>query len=91
MKEAERLFCELERSLKEIYLHEDELLKRTEKCILISEKYLEKLKGHTEISPFQNQEEEISFFKCIKPRFAAKLMYKVYLYNLKYKWPPRSV
>lgn len=60
---------------------------KNRKCILVSEEYLEKLRTLGDAAPFQNQEEGIFFFKYVKPKFAARLMYNVYLYNFEYKRP----
>lgn len=87
LEEVERLYADLELKLKEVAAHEEKLIKRTEKCVQVSENYLAKLQELASGETFKNQAEEIQFFKHVKPKFASKLFYNIYLFNLEYKRP----
>jgi hypothetical protein len=85
LPETERLFSELNDELKMIDVEEIDLLKRTEKSIMVCEDYLSRLRNVIEKSPFKNTADEIYFFKHIKPKFASLLLYNIYLFNLEYR------
>lgn len=87
LTEWEKLYAELEQTLNETSLQEEKLIKRTEKCVQVCEEYLVRLEKLVFRNEFKSQEEEIRFFKHIKPKFAAKLFYHIYLFNLDYKRP----
>lgn len=83
----ESLYEEMEAKLKDVFLQEERFLPRTQRCILITEEYLEKLRDCCLGQKFGSQQEEIHFFKTVKPKFTSKLMYNIYLYNLEYRRP----
>jgi hypothetical protein len=81
------LYSELEAKLRDVYLEEDKFVQRTEKCIKICEDYIDKLRALIVSNGFTSEAEEIDFFKCVKPKFASKLMYNIFLFNLEYRRP----
>ncbi|AIG30305.1 tetracycline regulation of excision, RteC [Flavobacterium psychrophilum] len=75
------LLSDLNEQLNFIDLEIDDTLKRCEKAIEIIIKSIQKLKILFLKENFKNQEQEIDFFKNIKPKFTSKLVY----YNIVYK------
>lgn len=61
---------------------EESVLYKAEKCIHLTKAAMEKLREHIRQFTFESVEEEIHFFKEIKPRFYSKLIYylKVFLH-----------
>ncbi len=48
---------------------------------------LDKLKAYLEGHPFKDQEEEIDFFKCSKPRFISEQLYALEMFNIETNRP----
>lgn len=80
------LLTDLNEQLNFIDLEIDDTLKRCEKAIEIIIKSVQKLKTLFIKENFKNQEQEIDFFKNIKPKFTSKLVY----YNIVYKIETRN-
>mgnify|MGYP000628028267 FL=1 len=68
----------------------DEVLHKAEECIKITKQSLEQLRGFVFTNTFKNKEEEIDFFKHIKPQVYSKLIYYVKLFNIESKRPRSS-
>lgn len=76
----EELYQSLEREL--AHIRKDNQIKYADQAVRICDKYLEQLRQMVLKTGFESTEEEINFFKKIKPKFLAKLLYHVWLYNL---------
>jgi Mg2+ and Co2+ transporter CorA len=77
--------CQLYRQLEDELAHlpHDNIVKRTALAIQLCEKYMEEIRLHVMEHPFRSQQEEITFFKEIKPKFLAQLLYYVWLNNVR--------
>lgn len=76
-----KLLSDLNEQLNFVDLEIDDAIKRCEKAIEIIIKSVQKLKILFLKENFKNQEQEIYFFKNVKPKFTSKLVY----YNIVYK------
>ncbi|WP_163407904.1 RteC domain-containing protein [Flavobacterium ajazii] len=81
------LFSDLNEQLNFIDLEIDDTIKRCEKAIEITIKSVKKLKTLFLKEKIKNQEQEIDFFKNIKPKFTAKLIYYNIIYKIETKKP----
>ncbi|WP_428329664.1 RteC domain-containing protein [Mucilaginibacter sp.] len=78
---AERLFSALENQLNETSLNEQSLTEQYRASIILCKKAMSKLKRYVSSYAFQNKEEEIHFFKTVKPQFYSKYIYFISVYN----------
>ena len=69
------LLAELETDLQTISFDYDNPITMSDKSIETTVKYLQALKTYILENEFPNAEDEIHFFKCIKPKFSSKLIY----------------
>ena len=69
------LLCELEEELHAISFNYDNPISMSDKCIETIVKYLQILKNYILDNEFPAKEDEINFFKHIKPKFSSKLIY----------------
>src|SRR5690606_15178543 len=67
-----------------------DILFRAESGITMVERYIKQLQAQIGKKPFATQEEEINFFKHIKPQFFSKLIYYGRLFNIESKRPRGS-
>lgn len=67
-----------------------DILYKAETGIAQVEKYLKKLQEQINTKPFTTQEDEIYFFKHVKPQFFSKLIYYGRLFNIESKRPRGS-
>lgn len=81
------LLSDLNEQLNFIDLEIDDTLKRCEKAIKISIKSKEELRVLIQKLNFKSDEEEIQFFKEIKPQFTSKIIYYNTIYNIEMKKP----
>lgn len=79
---SESLMSELEHHLKIIHSKTEDPIQYAEQAIKIIITILEKLKTKFLNHQFENKAEEVDFFRNIKPRFAAKLIYYNEIYNI---------
>lgn len=84
---AEALMSELEHQLKLIHLETENLVQLAEQAIKNSIAALEKLKTIFIKYKRLNKKEEIEFFRDIKPKFAAKLIYYNEIYSIETNKP----
>lgn len=75
LKISRTILGELEEELMKISLDYDNTIQMCDKSIQSIVKHLRILKEHVLGNPFHNCEEEIIFFKNIKPKFTSKLIY----------------
>jgi hypothetical protein len=66
---------ELEEKINQITLDYDNPIEMCNEAIKANIEHLIQLKEYVLNNPFENQEEEIEFFKHIKPKFTSKLIY----------------
>ncbi|WP_445737614.1 RteC domain-containing protein [Mariniflexile sp.] len=81
------LLTELTEQLNFIDLEIDNPIKKCEKAIEISIKSKENLRVLIQKSNFKTLEEEIHFFKEIKPQFTSKIIYYNTIFNIEMKKP----
>ncbi|SEB01213.1 RteC protein [Flavobacterium gillisiae] len=84
---SQSLLSELEHQLDKIHLEMQEPVQYAEKSIKISISILEKLKTYCLNYKFHDKNEEIDFFRNIKPMFAAKLIYYNEIYTIETNKP----
>ncbi len=81
---------ELESELKQIESDIPDILKRSEKSIYCISNCLRKLKEYIRQNAFQSKDDEILFFKEIKPHIYSKLIFFVKVFNIESKRPNAS-
>ena len=81
------LLIELNEQLNFIDLEIDDEVKKCEKAIEISVKAKDNLKALIQKTTFKSQEEEIQFFKEIKPQFTSKIIYYNSIFKIAMKKP----
>jgi hypothetical protein len=84
---AESLMSELEHQLKLIHLETENPVQSAEQAIKNSVTALERLKSFFIKYKRVNKKEEIEFFRDIKPKFAAKLIYYNEIYSIETNKP----
>ena len=82
-----QLLSDLNEQLNFIDLEIDDTIKRCEKAIEITIKSVQKLKLLFIKENFKNQEQEIDFFKNIKPKFTSKFIFYNMIYKIETKKP----
>lgn len=82
-----KLNDEVERSLREIESNETDILKHAELSIMELEQAFVDLKTFTVSYTFASKEDEIRFFKEIKPQLFCRLIYYRKLYNIEMNRP----
>jgi len=87
LKFSERLYADLNKDLNTLILEENDQISRLEKSILACLKYLRKLKEYCKAHDLVSQEEEIQFFKQIKPKFKCQLIFHQSLLNIEIRKP----
>ncbi|HCC31422.1 MAG TPA: tetracycline regulation of excision, RteC [Marinilabiliales bacterium] len=80
----------LETDLKLIDIENPDILKKSEKTIFCIKASLKQIKEYICQNQFSSQEEEIQFFKEIKPSVYSKLIYFVKIFNIESKRPNGS-
>lgn len=84
---AESLMSELEQELKRIHLETENAIKTSEQAIKNTAAALEKLKSYFIKHKYLKKREEIEFFRDIKPKFTAKLIYYNEIYCIETNKP----
>lgn len=84
---SKNLLTELNNQLLTVHSENEEPLKYAEEAIKVLIKVLEKLKTFFLSYKFENKDEEIEFFKFIKPQFVYKLIYYNEIYNMETNRP----
>lgn len=82
-----KLNDDVQHALRGIESQETDILKRAELSIMELEQAFVDLKAFTVSYTFENEEEEIRFFKEIKPRLFCQLIYYRKLYNIEMNRP----
>jgi len=87
LKFSERLYADLNKDLNALMLGDDETIQRLEKSIHVCLKYLRKLKDYVKAHDPENPDEQILFFKQIKPKFKSQLIYHQSLLHIEIRKP----
>ncbi|WP_338378740.1 RteC domain-containing protein [uncultured Flavobacterium sp.] len=87
---SEGLLASLEKQLEIIYKVDDKPIVRAKKAIKATINTFEELKTFVLKYGFKSKEEEIEFFKKIKPKVASKLIYYNEIYNIEINKPSGS-
>lgn len=82
MEFVSELYQQLEQQLDRISHDDLNNIEAAKLCYLATEKTMLQLKSIMATYSFQNSEEEIYFFKTLKPRFYSKLIYYVKVYEI---------
>lgn len=78
---AERFYSALENQLNEVSINEESLVEQYRTSILLCKKAMAKLKNYISSYSFESIEEEIHFFKVVKPQFYSKYIFYINVYN----------
>jgi hypothetical protein len=78
---TERIYAAMENQLNEVTLNGGTQIEQLKESIKICKKAMSKLKNYISSYAFENREEEIIFFKELKPRFYSKYIYFINVYN----------
>ncbi|HEY4786661.1 MAG TPA: RteC domain-containing protein [Bacteroidales bacterium] len=89
LAKIKKLQEELETALKQIDNEQADKLKKAEQSIFIISDTLKQIKEIVRSNQFKNQQEEIAFFKEIKPLIFSKLIYFVKVFNIESRRPIR--
>jgi hypothetical protein len=84
---SQTLLLELNRQLEVIHAENDETIKYAEQAIRVLISILEQLKTFFAKYEFPNKDDEIHFFKHIKPQFVYRLIYYNEIYNIESNTP----
>lgn len=90
MKEFFKILSDLKISLELLEIEEDDILKIAEKSIGLSKEALKKLRKRVILHRFNSKEDEIIFFKEIKPQIYGKLIYYAKLFCIESRRPKGS-
>jgi len=86
----DELYLKLEDELEQIASDEKEPIKKLTNSLTVIKNALKELKSHVLEHPFEDQKDEIHFFKKIKPRFYCHLILEIDLFGLISNRPPGS-
>jgi hypothetical protein len=86
-----KLNKDLNAQLKTIDLEETDLIKKAQKSIVCIKSTLSKLKTFILNYTFKSEEEEILFFKEVKPGILSQLIYQIKINNIESKRPMGSI
>jgi hypothetical protein len=81
-KMTQGLLADMHREFRDIETSTEDTLKRAQLSFNVVEKHLRVLKDFIAARPFDSKEEEIRFFKEIKPQFLKELVYYAELYSI---------
>jgi hypothetical protein len=84
---AERYLAAMENQLSEVTINSSSLTAQYRASILICKKAMMKLKSYISSYSFENEAEEIHFFKELKPLFYSKYIYFINVYNFLMQMP----
>ena len=86
----EDILKKLDYELNILEIEEEDILVRAEKGIKLAKQTLKKVRSIIVDYEFKTKLDEISFFKCTKPKIYSKLIYYVKLFNIEGKRPRGS-
>lgn len=82
-----RLMSEMTKELQKIAVESDNFLQQAQRSFFCADEVLKKIKNFILEYTFQNAEDEIKFFKNIKPSFLKKLLYSKELFDIQANKP----
>jgi hypothetical protein len=82
IEETTRLYANMNEELEVIAMTSDNILQRAERSYFVVEHSLKELKEYILSYTFKDKDEEIKFFKEIKPMFLAELIYFMEVYQV---------
>jgi hypothetical protein len=86
-KYADRLYDDLNRELTAIKLDEDKKIKILEAASAVCIRYLKRLKDFFLENPPKDREQEIRFFKAVKPKFKSLVIFYLQATNIELRVP----
>ncbi len=86
-KQYNKIIQHLEEEINEIFYTETDVLTACEKAVELTLQKITELKDNVVESGFKTIQEEIHFFKHVKPKFVAKIIYYNAVYNIETKKP----
>ncbi|WP_303317180.1 RteC domain-containing protein [Flavivirga abyssicola] len=90
MNKYEEILKALDVHLESLDLETIDILIKSEKSIKVIKQTLKEIRNNVVAYEFENKQEEIHFFKNIKPKIYGKLIYYVKLFNVESKRPRSS-
>jgi hypothetical protein len=78
---TERFYGALENQLNEVSINDESISDQYKTSILLCKKAMAKLKNYISTYSFESSEDEIHFFKVVKPEFYSKYIYFINVYN----------
>lgn len=90
-KEYAKIIGDLEKDLKKIDLTNSDAIIKAEKSIFVINASLKELRKIVTATPFNSKQDEIEFFKKMKPEIVSKLMYFKSIFDIERKRPKGSV
>jgi len=84
---SQSLLMELEREMERIHMEHAEPIKYSEQAIKVLQAKIGMLKDYLVRYSFKSKEEEIDFFKVIKPQFTSRLIYYQEVFNIEHNRP----
>jgi hypothetical protein len=88
IKETTRLYAEMNEALEQVAMASDNILQRAERSYHVVENTLRALKEYIISYTFKDKDEEIKFFKEIKPLFLSELIYYMEVFQVEAWKPP---
>jgi hypothetical protein len=85
---TERFYSALEAQLNEISISGESLADQYKMSIFLCKKAMAKLKNYISSYSFETVDDEIHFFKVVKPQFYSKYIYFISIYTFLIKRPP---
>ncbi len=86
-----KMIGDLEKDLKKIDLTNNDAIIKAEKSIFVINASLKELRKIVTATPFNSKQDEIEFFKKMKPEIVSKLMYFKSIFDIERKRPKGSV
>lgn len=87
--QLERVIAEMNSALQQLNVDESNILVLASKAILIVQEYLDEF-TEIDFKKFKSKDEEVKFFKYLKPRIYSNLFYYTEVYNIEGYMPPGS-
>lgn len=84
---SQSLLMELERELEQIHMEHAQPIRYSEQAIKVLQAKIGMLKDYLTPYSFKSKEEEIDFFKVIKPQFTSRLIYYHEVFNIEHNRP----
>lgn len=86
-KRYAKIIGDLEKDLKKVDLTNQDAIIKAEKSIAIIDASINELRKFVTANPFNSKQDEIDFFKTMKPEIVSKLIYFVSIFDIERKRP----